>query len=45
MPVDADGVTLGHDSGKLLVDANCDTKGNVKDATVFRTARRLIEGK
>jgi 2-methylaconitate cis-trans-isomerase PrpF len=44
-PVDADGVTLGHNSGKLLVSANFDKDGTVEDATVFRTARRLMEGK
>ena len=44
-PVDADGVTLGHNSGKLLVSANFDKDGTVQDATVFRTARRLMEGK
>jgi 2-methylaconitate cis-trans-isomerase PrpF len=45
MPVDADGVTLGHNSGKILVSANFDKDGTVQDATVFRTARRLMEGK
>ena len=43
-PVDADGVTIGHNSGKLLVGANFDDEGAVKDATVFRTARRIMEG-
>ncbi|KAF1976171.1 DUF453 domain protein [Bimuria novae-zelandiae CBS 107.79] len=43
-PVDEDGVTLGHNSGKLLVGANFDTNGTVTDATVFRTARRIMEG-
>lgn len=43
-PVDADGVTLGHNSGKLLVSATFDKHGTVEDATVFRTARRLMEG-
>ncbi|PSN74041.1 DUF453 domain protein [Corynespora cassiicola Philippines] len=43
-PVDQDGVTIGHNSGKLLVGANFDENGTVKDATVFRTARRLMEG-
>jgi 2-methylaconitate cis-trans-isomerase PrpF len=43
-PVDADGVTIGHNSGKLLVGANFDEAGAVKDATVFRTARRIMEG-
>ncbi|KAL1592306.1 hypothetical protein SLS60_011383 [Paraconiothyrium brasiliense] len=43
-PVDADGVTIGHNSGKLLVGANFDDSGTVKNATVFRTARRIFEG-
>jgi 2-methylaconitate cis-trans-isomerase PrpF len=43
--VDADGITLGHNSGKLLVSASFDKDGIVEDATVFRTARRLMDGK
>jgi 2-methylaconitate cis-trans-isomerase PrpF len=43
-PVDADGVTIGHNSGKLLVSANFDDAGAVKHATIFRTARRIMEG-
>ncbi|KAJ4291661.1 hypothetical protein N0V90_009556 [Kalmusia sp. IMI 367209] len=43
-PVDKDGVTIGHNSGKLLVGANFDGEGTVKDATVFRTGRRIMEG-
>lgn len=42
--VDSDGITIGHNSGKLLVGANFDVNGNVTDATVFRTARRIMEG-
>ncbi|KAF2623195.1 DUF453-domain-containing protein [Macroventuria anomochaeta] len=42
--VDPDGVTIGHNSGKLLVGANFDADGAVKDATVFRTARRIMDG-
>lgn len=42
--VDPDGVTLGHGSGRLLVTATFDRDGMVKDAVVFRTARRLMEG-
>lgn len=42
--VDPDGVTIGHNSGKLLVGANFNQAGNVTDATVFRTARRIMEG-
>ncbi|PSK42852.1 hypothetical protein B9Z65_6806 [Elsinoe australis] len=44
-PVDADGITLGHNSGTLLVNAQFDNHGEVEAATVFRTARRLMEGK
>ena len=44
-PVDKDGVTIGHNSGKLLVGASFDDNGVVKEATVFRTARRIMEGK
>jgi len=43
-PVDADGITLGHPSGTLLVTAKFDADGVVSEATVFRTARRLMEG-
>lgn len=43
-PADGDGITIGHNSGKLLVGANFDGSGTVKDATVFRTARRIMMG-
>ena len=43
-PVDPAGVSLGHASGKLLVGANYDNEGQLRFATVFRTARRLMEG-
>ncbi len=43
-PVDKDGITLGHPSGTLLVTAKFDEDGVVSEATVFRTARRLMEG-
>ncbi|KAH7083067.1 DUF453 domain protein [Paraphoma chrysanthemicola] len=43
-PVDTDGITIGHNSGKILVGANFDKNGEVEDATVFRTARRIMEG-
>lgn len=43
-PVDPAGVTLGHASGKLTVTAQFDKQGNLEAATVFRTARRLMEG-
>lgn len=42
--VDPDGTTIGHSSGRLLVNATFDESGVVKDATVFRTARKLMEG-
>lgn len=44
-PVDQDGVTLGHNSGTILVGSTFDEKGVIEEATVFRTARRLMEGK
>lgn len=44
-PVDSDGVTLGHNSGKILVGSTFDEKGVIEEAIVFRTARRLMEGK
>ncbi|KAL9080639.1 MAG: hypothetical protein Q9157_000615 [Trypethelium eluteriae] len=43
-PVDPDGTTICHSSGRLLVTADVDSKGDVKSATVFRTARRIMEG-
>ncbi|KAF9633143.1 hypothetical protein BFW01_g4037 [Lasiodiplodia theobromae] len=43
-PVDADGVTIGHNSGRILVAADFDKDGSLLAATVFRTARRLMEG-
>ncbi|KAH7051321.1 hypothetical protein B0J12DRAFT_699378 [Macrophomina phaseolina] len=42
--MDPDGMTIRHNSGKILVAANFDVDGNVVDATLFRTARRLMEG-
>jgi 2-methylaconitate cis-trans-isomerase PrpF len=41
-PTDADSITLGHPSGTLLVTARFDAKGSVSEATVFRTARRIM---
>lgn len=38
------GITIGHASGNLLVGAQFE-KGELTAATVFRTARRLFEGK
>lgn len=42
--VDPAGVTLGHASGTLMVGAKYDHSGALSFATVFRTARRLMEG-
>jgi 2-methylaconitate cis-trans-isomerase PrpF len=42
--VDLDGITLGHSSGKIMVGANFNHEGRLVDATVFRTARRLMDG-
>lgn len=36
---------IGHPSGKLVVDAEVDGENNVSRATVFRTARKLMDGK
>ncbi|KAL1995444.1 hypothetical protein VTN49DRAFT_1631 [Thermomyces lanuginosus] len=43
--VDSAGVTIGHASGKLLVGATFGADGELEYATVFRTARRLFEGR
>ena len=43
-PVNQDGVTIGHNSGRLLVGARFDSDGEVIAATVFRTARRIMKG-
>lgn len=40
-----DGLMVHHASGKIQVDAVYDDEGDLKLATVFRTARRLMEGK
>ena len=42
--VDPKGLTLGHSSGKIVVGANFDKSGALLDATVYRTARRLMDG-
>lgn len=44
-PVDPAGLTIGHASGNLMVGADFGSKGNLQSATVFRTARRLFEGR
>lgn len=43
--VDNAGITIGHASGNLLVGAAFDQAGALTAATVFRTARRLFEGR
>ena len=43
-PVNPDGIVLGHASGKLMVGAKFDEKGELSSGTVFRTARRLMDG-
>ncbi|KAL4798376.1 PrpF protein [Aspergillus venezuelensis] len=43
--VDAAGITIGHASGSILVGATFGEKGGLEYATVFRTARRLFEGR
>ena len=42
--IDPAGVTLAHASGKLTVTATFGINGELEAATVFRTARRLMEG-
>lgn len=43
-PVDPDGITLGHPTGKIMVGAEFGDRGHLAHATVFRTARRLMDG-
>jgi 2-methylaconitate cis-trans-isomerase PrpF len=42
--VDKEGITLGHPTGKIVVGAEFDEDGGLKHATVYRTARRVMEG-
>ena len=42
--VDPNGMTLSHASGKITVAAKFDPQGALTQATVFRTARRLMDG-
>lgn len=42
--VDVGGITIGHSSGKILMDAKFDEGGSLSHAIVFRTARRLMDG-
>ncbi|KAL2816404.1 PrpF protein [Aspergillus cavernicola] len=44
-PVDPAGITIGHASGNILVGATFGADGGLESATVFRTARRLFEGR
>lgn len=39
-----DGITLGHSSGKIMVGAKFNAECGLTQATVFRTARRLMDG-
>ena len=43
--VDDAGITIGHASGNLLVGSNFGDDGALLSGTVFRTARRLFEGR
>ena len=43
-PVSHSGLILGHPSGTLMVSADSDDSKHINKATVFRTARRLMEG-
>ncbi|KAF2757999.1 DUF453 domain protein [Pseudovirgaria hyperparasitica] len=43
--VDPAGITVGHASGKLLVGAQFESDGRLACATVYRTARRIMEGR
>lgn len=42
--VDADGITLSHPTGRILVGSKYDERGSLESVTVFRTARRLMDG-
>jgi 2-methylaconitate cis-trans-isomerase PrpF len=42
--VDPAGITIGHSSGKIMVGAEFGSNGSLINATVFRTARRLMDG-
>ncbi|CEL09686.1 Putative Aspergillus niger contig An13c0060, genomic contig [Aspergillus calidoustus] len=44
-PVDPSRITIGHASGNILVGATFGADGGLEFATVFRTARRLFEGR
>ena len=38
-------ILIGHASGRMPATASVDSDGNVEYGTVFRTARKLMEGK
>ena len=38
-------LTIGHPSGKVMVEAVFDDNSSLRSVTVYRTARRLMEGK
>ena len=42
--VNVDGITIGHSSGMIMMGAKFDKEGHLVNATVFRTARRLMDG-
>ena len=42
---DQEGIDISHASGNLKVGAKFDAQGHLEFATVFRTARRLMEGR
>lgn len=41
----SDSILIGHASGRIPATASVDSDGNVEFGTVFRTARKLMEGK
>lgn len=38
-------IVVGHPSGRLVVGAQYDSQGKLRKSTVYRTARRLMEGR
>ncbi|EOD45074.1 putative duf453 domain protein [Neofusicoccum parvum UCRNP2] len=42
--VDPEMITIGHSSGRIQVTAAMNDRGEVETATVFRTARRIMDG-
>lgn len=43
-PVDPGMITIGHSSGRIQVTAAMNNRGEVETATVFRTAKRIMDG-